>query len=72
MNVFNRIKEVLEEKTGKPVTMDTNLKDLGLDSLDFLNFILDLEKELNVKIDDNQLLKLKTIKDVVEEINKLI
>lgn len=36
------VMKVVEEETGKTVNLDTELKDLGLDSLEFLNLMVEL------------------------------
>lgn len=36
------VMKVVEEETGKTVSLDTELKDLGLDSLEFLNLMVEL------------------------------
>jgi len=51
------------------VTPDKNLmEDLGADSLDVVDLVMAFEDEFGVKISDQDLSKIKTVKDVVEAI----
>ena len=44
MEYFNMIKERLEEKLkGKELTIDMGFKDLGIDSLDLVDLVFELE-----------------------------
>lgn len=46
---------------------DSNLKDdLGMDSLDFVEGLMALEKEVNTVISDDKAEGVKTVKDLVE------
>ena len=42
------------------------IKDLGADSLDVVEMLLDLEKEYGVEISDEQAAELKTVGDIVK------
>ena len=43
MNYFDKIKEALSSKLkGKELTLDSNLRDLGIDSLDVVDLIMDV------------------------------
>jgi len=50
------------------ITLDSNLKnDLGLDSLDTIDLIMDLENKYNISIyDDNAIDQTFTVKDVID------
>lgn len=41
------------------------IDDLGADSLDLVEILMELENELNITISDEEALKLKTVGDVV-------
>ncbi len=47
------------------------IKDLGLDSLDVMELMMELEEKCQVKIPDEDLPKLKTIGDLVAKIDSL-
>ena len=46
---------MLKEKvTGKEVTLDSNLKDLGIDSLDLVEIVLQAEDEFGINFSDEE------------------
>jgi acyl carrier protein len=49
----------------------TKLENLGLDSLDIVDFLFDIEKEFNIEIPDREF-KVKTIQDMVDALDRLI
>ncbi len=71
MNYFDKIKEALSGKLkGKELTLDSNLRDLGIDSLDVVDLIMDLEEELGIEFSDEELMSIHTMKDVCDLIDK--
>lgn len=66
--VFEEIKKLIKTKFGKDVKLETVLTETGIDSLDLLDLVVESETKHNVKIDDDELLNIKTIKDVVDAI----
>ena len=67
MNYFEEFKNIIAEKTGDAtkITMDSNLKELGLDSLDLVEIVLDGEERLGITFENEELLKFTTVGDVV-------
>lgn len=67
MNYFEEFKNIISEKTGdaSKITMDSSLKELGLDSLDLVEIILDGEERLGITFENDELLTFKTVGDVV-------
>ena len=49
---------------------DKHFRDLGIDSLLVLTFIVEIEKELGKKLPDEILLKINTINELIEEFKK--
>jgi acyl carrier protein len=49
----------------------TTLEILGLDSLDIIEFMFDMENEFNIRIPDQEF-KVKTIQDMVEALDRFI
>ena len=68
MDFFDQFVEILNSKIGieKKITMDSSLKELGLDSLDLVEIILDSEEKLGISFDNEELLGFKTVGDVVK------
>ena len=67
-DIFNKIKEVLvEEFEVEPddVTLEANLfTDLELDSLDAIDLMVTLDKELEIEINTETMQDMRTIEDV--------
>lgn len=73
--MFEKIQEVLAESLGidkEKITLDSKIKeDLGADSLNVLELVMKMEEELNIHIPDDSLINFKTVKDVVEYLEKI-
>ena len=66
------IAEVLNVDT-QEVSMDTTfVEDLGADSLDIFQIIMGIEEEFDIEIPTEQVEKIVSVGDVVEEIKNLI
>ena len=66
--LFEEIKKVIKDKFNKEVKLDTILTETGIDSLDLLDLVVEVENNNNIRIDDEELLNIKTIKDIVKAI----
>lgn len=70
--ILEKIKDIMEEELGKDrneVTLESDIiKDLGLDSLDIVTLIMAVEDEYGFTADDDEIVKLKTVGDVVKYI----
>jgi acyl carrier protein len=49
----------------------TTLEKLGLDSLDLIEFMFDIEEEFNIKIPDQEF-RVRTIQDMVDAVDRFI
>lgn len=58
--------------TETEIDLESNINDLGLDSIDIIEFIMSLEKYYKISIDDSIVIEFKTIGNIVEYINKQI
>ncbi len=69
--VRDKVVEVVATMAGislNHVTPETTLESLALDSLDFVELTLVLDRELGIEIDPNVVDELATIQDVVDVI----
>ncbi len=76
MNViFERIKEMIIEELNVPeekVTLQARLaEDLGADSIDAVELIMNIEDEFNVQVSDEEAQNIKTVGDLVKYIEAL-
>jgi len=63
--------EMLQDKVnGKEVTLDSNLKDLGIDSLDLVEIVLQAEEDFGITFSDDELNSFKTVKDVCKVLDE--
>ena len=74
MSTFEQVKSMLVEKLGvseDKVTLESEIiKDLGADSLDVVEMLLSLEETFGVTVSDEQTESIKTVKDIVDIIDK--
>ncbi|MBR3863954.1 MAG: acyl carrier protein [Clostridia bacterium] len=74
MNTFEKISALMAEQLGidkESITLESEIiKDLGADSLDVVEMLLDLEKEYGIEISDEAAAELKTVGDIVNLIDK--
>ena len=72
--VFEKIKDIVVEQLGvneDEVKLETNfIEDLGADSLDLFQVVMDLEDAFNVKVDNVE--NIKTVGDAVSYIENVI
>jgi acyl carrier protein len=54
------------------IKLDTNLQDLGIDSLDVFTLLFELENAFKISIPDDDVRSLRTVNDVVEGIKKIL
>lgn len=54
------------------VTADSTFQELGIDSLDGINILFAVESEFNVNIPDDAAQSIRSVRDVVEGIAKLL
>jgi acyl carrier protein len=73
-NTFERVKELIVEHLdvdAAEVTPEASIKDdLGADSLDVVDLIMQLEDEFELEISDEEAEKITTVGDVVAYIEK--
>ena len=71
-NYFEEIKRIVVEKLQvdeKQVTLEANfIEDLGADSLDTVELVMDLEEHFGIEIPDEDAEKLRTVGDSVKYI----
>ncbi len=72
--VEQKVKEILADQLGveiSKISLDTDVAtDLGADSLDLVEVLMSLEDEFGVSIPDEKIAEIKTVKQIVEFIEK--
>ena len=54
------------------ISIDSSLEALGMDSLDQINVLFELEGKFNIDIPDEQARSIKTVREIVEGVERLI
>lgn len=73
---FERVQSIFEKKYSIPagqVTPESTLESLGLDSLDLIELMFEVEDEFNIRVpqEAGTALKAATVQDIVDNIQKL-
>jgi acyl carrier protein len=73
-DVSVRVKEVIAEKLGVDISKVTDsariIDDLGADSLDTVELVMQLEEEFDLEIPDSVTAELVSVKKVVDYVNE--
>ena len=75
-NIAEDVKAIIVEKLGVDASEVTETasftNDLGADSLDIVELIMDFEKKFDVEIDDNDADKIATVGDAIKYIEQSV
>ena len=75
--IIKNIKQIKEERIknvnkllvkGKEVSLESNLKELGLDSLDVVDMLMDLEEKFGIEFDNEEMMAFTVVNDIVAAI----
>ena len=74
MAVADQVKELISKQLNKPVSDITEdkevVKDLGADSLDVVEMLMNLEEECGITISEEDAVTIKTVGDIISLIEK--
>jgi acyl carrier protein len=62
------VKRIPAEK----ISLETNLQDLGIDSLDVFTLLFELENAFKISIPDDDVRSIRTVSDIVEGVKKIL
>ena len=72
MTTFEKVRKIVADKLGvqeaKVEETSSFVNDLGADSLDVVEFVMEVEKEFDITIPDEEAAKLTTVGDAVKYI----
>ena len=72
----NKVKDIIEKELGverEKLTPEASfIEDLGADSLDIVELVMEFEKEFNIDIPDEDAEKLRTVGDATAYLNSKI
>ncbi len=73
-NIISDLNDIIKKNNINAKITEKNLKDdlksMGIDSLTAMNIVISIEEKYNIQLPDEQLMKLKTPKDLIEVIEK--
>jgi len=73
--IFQTVQKIISEKVGievKEIKADSDFsKELGFDSLDQIEVIMEIEEKYGIDIEDGTWEEMKTVADLVSKINTL-
>lgn len=74
MNIADKVKEIISKQLNKSIEELSDdkeiVKDLGADSLDVVEMVMNIEEECGVSIPDDVLANIKTVGDIINLIQK--
>jgi acyl carrier protein len=73
--VAGKVMEIIAKQKRIPadqVTIDSTFQELGLDSLDAVNILFEIEGEFNINVSDEQARQIKNVRQMVEGVSTLI
>ena len=69
MNLVNEVlANFVKIAKGKEFTLESNVKELGLDSLDIVDLLMDMEEKYDIEFENEEMTDLVTVNDVVKAI----
>ena len=75
MSIEDKVRKIVSEQLGvdeSEVTLTASfVDDLGADSLDLVELIMAMEEEFDIKIEDDEAEKIKTVQDAVKFIQNI-
>ena len=74
MATVDKVKKIIAEQLNKDISdigEDLDIvKDLGADSLDIVEMIMNIEEEFGITVPDDKAVNVKTVKDIVSLLEK--
>src|ERR1700753_3990959 len=67
-----RIIAETQRKDPAQVTNESSFEELGIDSMDGVNIVFALENEFNINVPDEEVKSIRSVRDVVEGVIRLV
>ncbi len=61
-----------KEVPAEEISAETTISELGMDSLDAMNLIFELEEEFDLAIPDEEVFEMKTVGEIIKGVEQLI
>ncbi|MCU4117126.1 phosphopantetheine-binding protein [Mycoplasma zalophi] len=69
-DIQQKVFETLQNYTKTKITLNSEIKDLNIDSLDLVQIVVELESIFNISVSDEELLNISKVIDIIEIIKK--
>jgi acyl carrier protein len=73
--ITQRVLRIIADNQRKDVslvTTDSSFEELGIDSMDAVNIVFALENEFNINVPDEEMKTIRSVRDIVEGVHKLV
>jgi len=70
--LFKQVATEVDKREFKDVTGQSNISDLGIDSLSMMQIVGEMELRLNIMIPDEDLVELVTVDDLVKAVARRV
>jgi acyl carrier protein len=70
--MFKQVATEVDKREFKDVTGQSNISDLGIDSLSMMQIVGEMELRLNIMIPDEDLVELVTVEDLVKAVARRV
>jgi len=67
-----RIIAETQRKEPSQVTADSSFEELGIDSMDGVNIVFALENEFNINVPDEEVKNIRSVRDMIDGVRKLV
>lgn len=74
-DIAERVRNIVAERLNvnpEEITLETTFEDLGADSLDVMDLIMELEQEFDIEIPDEDAENIRTLEDTINYIQSRI
>ena len=74
-SVTDRVLKIIADNQKKDVsvvTVESSFEELNIDSMDAVNIVFALENEFNVNVPDEEMKNIRSVRDIVEGMQKLV
>lgn len=74
-SVTERVLKIIADNQKKDValvTIESSFEELNIDSMDAVNIVFALENEFNVNVPDEEMKNIRSVRDIVEGMQKLV
>ena len=74
-SVKDKVIEIVSEKLKKPkeqITLESSFQDLGADSLDTADLVMEFEDEFDINIPDDEVRSVRNVRDMCAGVERLV